>query len=250
MNPCTSTSLLTALALSGCMHFDTLLADQTRNLPGRLARRGHLSGADRPLPRRQRRQQLPARPREHGPLPRRRLAGPRGELDYIEELGVTTLWISPVIKNIETDANVDGYHGYWAVDLTQPNAHFGNLDDLRKLVQGAHDRDMLVVIDIVTNHMGQLFYYDMNLNGAPDILLQGTGTRPQGTAVPPGFDQSGFASPSTTPTSTPPASRPSPRWAPRVSPVIFPWQPEDRAHHADARAVRPARDLQPQGPHV
>lgn len=114
------------------------------------------------------------------------------KLDYLEELGVTTLWISPVIKNIETDANVDGYHGYWAVDLTRPNAHFGNLDDLRSLVRAAHDRDMLVVIDIVTNHMGQLFYYDMNLNGAPDILLQGTGARPQGSPVPPGFDQSGF----------------------------------------------------------
>lgn len=114
------------------------------------------------------------------------------KLDYLEDLGVTTLWISPVIKNIETDANVDGYHGYWAVDLTQPNPHFGNLDDLRSLVAAAHDRDMLVVIDIVTNHMGQLFFYDMNLNGAPDILLQGTGTRPQGSAVPPGFDQSGF----------------------------------------------------------
>jgi alpha-amylase len=46
-------------------------------------------------------------------------AGLEQKLDYIEELGVTTLWISPVVKNIETDANVDGYHGYWAVDLTR-----------------------------------------------------------------------------------------------------------------------------------
>lgn len=118
--------------------------------------------------------------------------GLENRLDYIQELGVNTLWISPVVKNIETDADVDGYHGYWAVDLTQPNAHFGNLDDLRSLVRAAHERDMLVVIDIVANHMGQLFFYDMNLNGVPDILLQGTGTRPQGSAVPPGFDQSGF----------------------------------------------------------
>ena len=40
-------------------------------------------------------------------------------LDYIKELGVTTLWISPVVKNVETDADVDSYHGYWAQDLTQ-----------------------------------------------------------------------------------------------------------------------------------
>lgn len=118
--------------------------------------------------------------------------GLEDRLDYIADLGVNALWISPVIKNIETDANVDGYHGYWAVDLTQPNAHFGNLDDLRSLVRAAHDRGMLVVIDIVANHMGQLFFYDMNLNGVADVQLQGTGARPQGSPVPPGFDQSGF----------------------------------------------------------
>jgi alpha-amylase len=116
-------------------------------------------------------------------------AGLEQKLDYIEELGVTTLWISPVVKNIETDANVDGYHGYWAVDLTRPNAHFGDLEELRSLIAAAHERDMLVVIDIVTNHMGQLFFYDMNLNGVPDIQLAGTGARPQGG---PEFDQSEF----------------------------------------------------------
>lgn len=154
--------------------------------------------------------------------------GLEGRLDYLAELGVTTLWISPVIKNIETDANVDGYHGYWAVDLTQPNLHFGDLDDLRRLVRAAHERDMLVVIDIVANHMGQLFYYDMNLNGAPDILLQGTGTRPQGSPVPPGFDQSGFThvteyDPDFNPngvqafTSLGPAG---------IAPIIFPYDPK------------------------
>ena len=149
-------------------------------------------------------------------------------LDYIEDLGVTTLWISPVIKNIETDANVDGYHGYWAVDLTKPNLHFGDLNALRSLVAAAHDRDMLVVIDIVTNHMGQLFFYDMNLNGVPDIQLSGTGMRPQGSPVPPGFDQSGFThlteyDPDFNPdgiqafTSLGPAG---------IAPIIFPYDPK------------------------
>ena len=150
------------------------------------------------------------------------------KLDYIEDLGVTTLWISPVIKNIETDANVDGYHGYWAVDLTQPNAHFGNLDDLRSLVRAAHDRDMLVVIDIVTNHMGQMFFYDMNLNGVPDIQLQGTGTRPQGSPVPPGFDQSGFThvteyDPDFNPTGVQAFTSLGPAG---LAPIIFPYNPK------------------------
>ena len=101
--------------------------------------------------------------------------GIEDQLPYLEELGVTALWISPVIKNVETDADVDGYHGYWAQDFTELNPHFGDLVALRRLVDAAHERDMLVVIDIVANHVGQLFYYDINLNGHPDEQIQGNG---------------------------------------------------------------------------
>lgn len=99
-------------------------------------------------------------------------------LDYVKELGVTTLWISPVVKNVETDADVDAYHGYWAQDLAKPNPHFGDVSDLRALTAAAHDRGMKVVLDIVTNHMGQVFFYDMNLNGNADINIGGTGLCP------------------------------------------------------------------------
>lgn len=96
-------------------------------------------------------------------------------MGYLEELGVTTLWISPVVRNVETDADVDGYHGYWAQDFDDVNPHFGSLATLQELVREAHRRDMKVIIDIVTNHVGQAFYYDMNLNGVPDIQLQNDG---------------------------------------------------------------------------
>ncbi len=104
--------------------------------------------------------------------------GLQQHLDYIQALGVTTLWISPVVKNVETDAGVDGYHGYWAQDLTQPNPHFGSLADLRLLVKACHERGLKVIVDIVTNHMGQLFYYDINENGQPDVDLMGSGLTP------------------------------------------------------------------------
>jgi len=99
-------------------------------------------------------------------------------LDYIKDLGVTTLWISPIVKNVETDADVDSYHGYWAQDLSQLNPHFGGLADLRHLTSQAHDMGLKVVLDIVTNHMGQLFFYDTNLNGNPDIYIGGSGSLP------------------------------------------------------------------------
>ncbi len=96
-------------------------------------------------------------------------------LDYIEALGVTTLWISPVVRNVESDAGFASYHGYWTQDFLAVNRHFGDLRKLQQLVQACHDRGLKVVLDIVTNHVGQLFYYDINRNGQPDIVFFGGG---------------------------------------------------------------------------
>jgi glycosidase len=96
-------------------------------------------------------------------------------LDYLEKLGVTALWISPVIRNLETDANFDAYHGYWQQDFEHVNPHFGDLAKLRELVQQAHARKFKVILDIVTNHVAQLFYYDINGNGHPDENVYGAG---------------------------------------------------------------------------
>ncbi len=98
------------------------------------------------------------------------------KLDYLQELGVTALWISPVVKNTEEDAGFASYHGYWTYDFLRPNPHFGDLMKLRELVDAAHKRGMLVILDVVTNHVGQLFYYDINGNGSPDDWIQGGGT--------------------------------------------------------------------------
>ncbi len=97
------------------------------------------------------------------------------KLDYLETLGVTALWISPVVKNTEEDAGFASYHGYWTQDFLRPNAHFGDLQKLRELVDKAHKKGMLVILDVVTNHVGQLFYYDINGNGQPDDTISGGG---------------------------------------------------------------------------
>jgi alpha-amylase len=101
--------------------------------------------------------------------------GIEDNLDYLQALGITTLWISPVVQNVDSDADIDGYHGYWAQDLTQVNPHFGDLASLRSMVARAHDRGMKVVLDIVCNHMGQVFFYDINRNGRPDDYVNGSG---------------------------------------------------------------------------
>jgi glycosidase len=103
-------------------------------------------------------------------------------LDYLQQLGVTTLWISPVVRNLETDANFDAYHGYWQQDFGQVNPHFGDLAKLREMVQEAHARNLKVILDIVTNHVAQLFYYDINGNGHPDENVYGAGCGEQAPA--------------------------------------------------------------------
>lgn len=97
------------------------------------------------------------------------------KLDYLTDLGVTALWISPAVKNVEMDAGFSSYHGYWTQDFTRANPHFGDLTSLRELVDAAHEKGIKVILDIVTNHVGQAFYYDINKNGQPDDVLMGQG---------------------------------------------------------------------------
>ena len=117
------------------------------------------------------------------------------KLDYLKELGVTAIWISPVVKNVEEDAGVSSYHGYWTQDFTAVNPHFGDLAKLREMVDACHDRGIKVILDIVTNHIGQLFYYDINGNGQPDESVFGSGSSSDLTRVSeydPDFDERGI----------------------------------------------------------
>jgi glycosidase len=86
----------------------------------------------------------------------------RGLLQQLEELsslGVTALWITPVVKNIDgfvTGAGFPdwGYHGYWADDFHALDPRFGTEQDLRALVEACHKRGIRVLLDVVYNHPG------------------------------------------------------------------------------------------------
>lgn len=80
------------------------------------------------------------------------------KLDYIQDMGFTALQISPVIKNTEDDTAVgESYHGYWSEDLYALNPHFGSEKDLLDLSDALHKRDMLLMVDVVVNHMADGF---------------------------------------------------------------------------------------------
>jgi glycosidase len=88
------------------------------------------------------------------------LAGVRSKLDYLSGLGVTALWISPVLKQAPTPAGwTANYHGYATQDFLQVDSHFGSAQELRDLVAAAHARGLRVILDIVLNHAGDVFDY-------------------------------------------------------------------------------------------
>jgi glycosidase len=78
------------------------------------------------------------------------LRGIREHLDYLKDLGVRTVWLTPIVKN----GAAEDYHGYGAVDLYAVEPHFGNLREYQELVAAAHQKHMKVLFDIVPNHVG------------------------------------------------------------------------------------------------
>ncbi|RKT53097.1 alpha-amylase family glycosyl hydrolase [Saccharothrix australiensis] len=91
------------------------------------------------------------------------LEGLRGKIDYLDGMGVTALWLTPVFRNrwvqgSGADASA-GYHGYWTTDYTSLDPHFGTTDDMRRLIRDAHRRGIKVFFDIVANHTADLIEY-------------------------------------------------------------------------------------------
>lgn len=91
------------------------------------------------------------------------LNGVRDQLDYLENLGVGAVWLSPVLKNSPSDRYT--HHGYGIQDFLQVEPRFGSgpglaEQELRALVDEAHARGIYVILDIVLNHGGNLFNYE------------------------------------------------------------------------------------------
>jgi glycosidase len=77
------------------------------------------------------------------------LRGIREHLGYLHEFGVSTLWLTPVWKNTDSD-----YHGYHVVDFYALDDHMGSMSEYQALVADAHRQGMKVLIDYVVNHTG------------------------------------------------------------------------------------------------
>lgn len=91
-------------------------------------------------------------------------AGVTAKLDYLQDLGVNTIWITPIVENVKGVAVKDegkedvpynaAYHGYWASDFTKLNPTLGTTKEFETMISEAHKRGMRIMVDIVVNHAG------------------------------------------------------------------------------------------------
>ncbi|MEN8238491.1 MAG: pullulanase-type alpha-1,6-glucosidase, partial [Actinomycetota bacterium] len=94
------------------------------------------------------------------------IAGLQANLDYLDSLGVTAIWMTPQFTNtaVQGDGTVSGsssgYHGYWQIDYNEIDPHFGTNAEMEALVDAAHALGIKVFFDIVANHTGDVVTYD------------------------------------------------------------------------------------------
>lgn len=99
---------------------------------------------------------------------------------YFEELGVNTIWLSPITQNPrgaygfwpDPKTKFSGYHGYWPISNTKIDDRFGNDKVFRELLDKAHEKDMNVVLDYVANHVHEEHpLYKEHKDWATDLYL-------------------------------------------------------------------------------
>ncbi|MDR2145042.1 MAG: glycoside hydrolase family 13 protein [Tannerella sp.] len=88
------------------------------------------------------------------------LAGIRAHLDYLENLGVTTLWLNPVQENkMNGTGKYKSYHGYAITDFYSVDKRLGTNEEYRQLIENIHQRGMKIVMDMIFNHCGSKHWW-------------------------------------------------------------------------------------------
>jgi glycosidase len=87
------------------------------------------------------------------------LRGLTEKLPYLENLGITAIWLTPILRNQAIQGDISGYHGYWVLDFTEMDPHLGSNQDLKQLIEQAHQRNIKIFFDIITNHTADVVKY-------------------------------------------------------------------------------------------
>ena len=87
------------------------------------------------------------------------MQGLEEKLDYLKGMGITAIWMTPILRNQAIQAGGFGHHGYWIVDFTEIDPHFGSNQDLKNLIDAAHKKNIKVFFDIITNHTADIIRF-------------------------------------------------------------------------------------------
>ncbi|MBB19574.1 MAG: alpha-amylase [Rickettsiales bacterium] len=88
------------------------------------------------------------------------IQGIEQKLDYLQGMGVTAIWMTPILRNKAVQRDGVAHHGYWIVDFTEIDPHFGSNNDLKSLIAAAHKKGIKVFFDIITNHTADVVKYE------------------------------------------------------------------------------------------
>ncbi len=96
------------------------------------------------------------------------LAGVVSKLDYLKNIGVTSIWMTPILENNmpkmqENQWVMSGYHGYWITNHYAVDKRFGGNEAYRNLVRSAHEKGLKVIQDAVYNHVGSYHHTVLDL---------------------------------------------------------------------------------------
>ncbi len=83
-------------------------------------------------------------------------------LARIKSLGFTAVWLTPVVTQQEAIGNGSGYHGYWGVDFLNVDPHLGTNADMLEFSKCAKKLGLKIILDVVTNHTGDIIKYRGN----------------------------------------------------------------------------------------
>ena len=80
-------------------------------------------------------------------------------ISYIKEMGFTSIWITPPVKQIIFQGGSASYHGYWGLDFMTVDPHLGTEADFKEMVAAAHSVGIKVIVDVVANHTADVINY-------------------------------------------------------------------------------------------
>lgn len=104
------------------------------------------------------------------------IQGVRDHLDYIQEIGMTAIWFTPIIEN-DMKPEYGAYHGYAATDLYKVDRRYGSNKEYKALIDEVHNRGMKVIMDMIHNHIGDQHWWMKDLpteDWVHDISKYGT----------------------------------------------------------------------------